>query len=399
MVTIGRKSAVWLGKETVSGTFVVPAFRVPKKSGWINPAFEEAVDDSGRGVIDEVYDSATVKNMTKVSLWGIVRDDFIGHLFMWALWTHTTVFLTKPTGVTNTPVRWNGCYQWVSFWTATRTWTLKKILTVWANTYYLLKTLTGSFVSGTATKESLTDARTLNAPDSTTYTAVKWHLFERANTNTHPSYTVYDSSSIADAYSPYCMVDTFKITSKIWEYTMFELEMMWKKLVTTTAQSPVYTDQNSFLAKYSNVYFADTEALLNSASAVCMKSFNLNIAKNLADTQCFWSDDIDKLYNQQFTIDWDLEAIYDSVTLRDYVVNSTKKSCRVALINTGATALVTWLYPSIYIDMSKLWFKDWNKTDDLNAITRQTMWFSWQYKATDLMTLEILLLNSSSPAY
>ena len=174
---------------------------------------------------------------------------------------------------------------------------------------------------------------------------------------------------------------------------------MGKKLVTTTAQSPSYTDGNAFLAKYTNVYFAADEASLNAASAVCMQSFNLNINKNLADTQCFGSADIDSIHNQQFTIDGDLEALYDSITLRDYVVNSTKKSCRVAMINTGATALVSGIYPSMYVDMSKLGFKEWTKSDDLNAITKQTMGFTGQYKSSDLMSLEILLLNSYASSY
>lgn len=395
-ISIGRNEAIGLGKESVAGTFVAASVWIPKKTGWMSPSFEEAVDDSGRGVIDEIYDSATVKNFTKVSLWGIVRDDFIWHLFLMALGTRTTLTFSKPTSVTGTPVRWGACYQGTNLGSATWTWVLKKILIIWANTYHLYSTVTGTFTTATTVKESTGSTWTAVTPDSSTYTAVKTHLFSRANTNTHQTYTAYSDSAIWAAYSPYCMIDSFKLSSKSGEFVSFESELMGKKMVSTTAQTPAYTDGNPFLSKHMNVYFAADEASLNAASATCLQSFNLNINKNLANTQCFGSDDVDKLYNQQFTVDGDLEAIYDSVTIRDYVVNSTKKAARISMINTGVTALVTGIYPSIYIDCAKLGFKEWTKSDDLNSILTQTSWFTGQYKSANAMSVEILLLNSTA---
>jgi hypothetical protein len=51
--------------------------RIPKTSGLLNPNLEVATDDSGYGVIDEVYDTFTTKASSSISLEGIVRDDFI----------------------------------------------------------------------------------------------------------------------------------------------------------------------------------------------------------------------------------------------------------------------------------------------------------------------------------
>ena len=72
-----------------------------------------------------------------------------------------------------------------------------------------------------------------------------------------------------------------------------------------------------------------------------MQNFRLTINKNLADIQCFGGTDIADIFNQNFTIDGDFEAVYESTTIRDYVVNSQKKAVRFYAINSNATALAT----------------------------------------------------------
>ena len=97
---IGRKSAIGLGKEVTAGTQVPASVWIPKTGGVLNPEFEEAVDDSGYGIIDEVFDTQTTKNFSKITLGGIARDDYIGFLLLGALGTYTAVECVEITGVT-----------------------------------------------------------------------------------------------------------------------------------------------------------------------------------------------------------------------------------------------------------------------------------------------------------
>ena len=53
---------------------------------------------------------------------------------------------------------------------------------------------------------------------------------------------------------------------------------------------------------------------LDEAEEVCMQNFRIAISKNLADIQCFGSTDIDAMYNQQFGVEGDFEALYNSTT-------------------------------------------------------------------------------------
>jgi len=65
---IGRVSAIWLWKESVAWTSVAADVWIPKTAWVLVPEFEEAVDDGAYGVIDEVYDSETTKNFSKLTL-------------------------------------------------------------------------------------------------------------------------------------------------------------------------------------------------------------------------------------------------------------------------------------------------------------------------------------------
>jgi len=80
----------------------------------LKPAFEEAVDDSSYGVIDEVFDSETTKNSSALDLEGILRDDLAGYLFAGAMGTYEAVFAFTATP-TGTPVRGDLVYQGASY--------------------------------------------------------------------------------------------------------------------------------------------------------------------------------------------------------------------------------------------------------------------------------------------
>lgn len=391
---ISRREAIGIGKEWTAGSLVSASYRIPKKSGSVSPKYEVATDDSGYWNIDETFDTQTVKNSTELAMSGIIRDDFLGMLLLGAMWTRTSVMMTKPASVTGTPVKGDTCYQGANFAGATWTGKLMKILIIGANTYHFYSTLTGSFVTATDVKEPTSSpVWTAVAPDSATYTAVKAHMFTRANTNNHQTFTIYSEDPIQVSYATYCMIDNLTLSCQVGDYSMFDVTFKGKQLQTTTTQSPAYSDANPFLAKYASVKFGAEEKDLNGASAVVMQSFKLDIAKNLVDIQAFGSTDIDSIHNQQFTIAGDMESIFEDITLRDYVVNSTKKACRFSLVNTGVTALVTGVYPSMYVDLAKVGFSDWKKSDDLNGLTKQTLGFKGQYSNADAMTMEVLLLN------
>lgn len=371
---IWRQSAIGLWKETTRWTAVSPQVWIPKTSWVLNPTTEEAVDDSWYGVIDERYDSFTTKNFSNITLWWIVRDDFIWYLLEWALWKYDKLKVFTWTVSWWTPARWDAVSWWV----------LRKIITIWTTKYY--------FFDWTVSWSSITNwTWTLTATAVNTFNA---HMFSVLNSNVHPSFTIYDKDPVASSYAPFMMINNFELSCAVEDYVRFTADFQWKQMqAVDTTLTPAYADEPAFTASMAWVRFANNESWLDSAEEICMQNFRIAIAKNLADIQCFGSTDIDALYNQQFGVEWDFEALYSSTTLRDYALDSTKKAVRFYVENNGST------FSAMYIDLMKVWLNAWTKTDNNNEIIKQTMWFTWQYSANDWATIEVLLINSNSTWY
>lgn len=388
---IGRLQAIGLGKETASGTPVPASVWIPKVSAEMKPVFEKAQDDSSYGVIDEIADSQTTKNMTEVSISGILRDNWIGNLLRGALGKSTHVIcLTFASISGGTPARGDVVSSISSSWTGI----LKKIVNISGTLHYFVETTSGTL---TTAKTDFTNG-TWTATE-TIVEGVEGHLFERLNTNNHPSFTLYGNDPVGAEYSAYCMVDSFELETMTGAFGKFNAKFKGKQLKSASVQNPVYVQDTPFLAKHAGVSFATDEAGLNSASESSVTSFKLSIAKNVVDIQALGNTDVASLHNQQFTIAGDLEALYNSTIYRDFVANSQKKACRLALINDESTALATGIYPSLYVDMASLAFEEWSKSSDNNGLVKQTMGFTGEFKASEAMTLEILLLNDNSVGY
>lgn len=380
MVYIGRLSAIWLGKETTRWTAVQPTVRIAKESGVLNPTTESVNDESWYGVIDGIYNSFTTKNSSNLTIEWVAKDYSIWFFLLGALWKYTKVYCVTWTPSGGTPARWD-----VLTWNGA---TLKKIITIGTTTYYFFdKSTSGSVGNGTWTMTAT--AVNINA-----------HFFEVLQNNTHPTFTLYDDDPVAGSYAPYCMINSFELSCEVADYVKFNVEFMWKQMQAINGSvTPAYATENEFTASMAWVKFASDESGLNSASEQCMQNFRIAINKNLTDVQCFGDTDIADIYNQQFGIEWDFEAVYESTTLRDYVLNSQKKAVRFYAINTNASALATWIYPAIYVDLMKVWFSEWTKTDSNDEIIKQTMWFTGQYSNDDGTSIEVLLLNSDSNWY
>lgn len=100
MAHVGRLQAVGIWPETTAGTKVSAAHWPPKVSGVVKPMVESIRDTSGYGVIDEVYNSDVIKEMTVFPLSGNLSDQFAGYLLFAALgakwvsgaWPYTHTF-------------------------------------------------------------------------------------------------------------------------------------------------------------------------------------------------------------------------------------------------------------------------------------------------------------------
>lgn len=385
---IGRLQKIGLGRESTPGTGVAASVWLPKVSADFKPVSEKAVDSSAYGVIDEVYDSQTVKNMTEITLQGMLRDQNVGLLLLAAMGgVYKTVRATFSGVAGGTPAIGDN----VSIVDPAMTGTIRYI----ANGFYYIQVLTGTFTASSNT-ETMTDGvwtATVGGVDNAIFT----HIFYRVNTNNHQSLTVISDDPVSPIRSEYAMMDNLELEVAANSYLTFAATLKGKKLE-TTAPSPSFVADNPFLGKFCTVKFADTTAGLTAASASELSRIKIAIKKNVTDYQAMGSDDVSSLHNQQFNVSGDLDALFNATTYRDYMLASTKKACRIRLVNTDVT-IGSAGNPELMIDLARQSFRDWGSSSENNSLRTQTLGFDGEFSVSDAFTTIILLTNTKSAAY
>ncbi len=193
------------------------------------------------------------------------------------------------------------------------------------------------------------------------------------------------------------MLESLELELTVDGFLTFKTTWKGKKGATDTA-TPAYTSENEFLAKHATIKFADDLSGLGAASAVDISRAKLTFTKNLKEFQKFGSVDVASIHNQQMAVAGDLEALFNSVTLRDYVVNSTKKAMRLELTNTDAT-IGSAGNPALRIDLARVSFSDWTRDGGINDLQMQTLGLEAEYSVGDSEAAAMILNNAQTTAY
>lgn len=384
---IGRLEKIGLGKESTAGTAVAADVWIPKAEGSFQPESEKAKDNSAYGTIDELRDSQTVKQMTTTTLKGMLRDIYGGHLLMAAFGQDSVVLYATLSGV-------SGTFQvgeTVTGGTSGATGVVKRLD---GTDEMLITVSTGTFTSG----ETITGGTSSATAAAAYETTVRGHLFERLNSNNHPSYTVYGVDSVGTYRSPYSMLEQLDIELAVGGYLTFNATFKGKKEESTSATPAFTTEENHFLAKHGNLYLASALSGLSAATATKISSFKLTIQKNLEDYQAFGSVDVDSIHNKQFKVFGELTALFTATTLKDLVLNSTKRAMRLEIINSDAT-IGSAGNPTLRFDLAQVSFENWAKQGGNDDLVMQTLGFEMEFSVDDAEGIVALLLNTRTTAY
>ncbi len=232
-----------------------------------------------------------------------------------------------------------------------------------------------------------------SAPNASVYD----HTFTVLNTNAHPSLSCWAYDPVGTYTSTYNMVNELKITGAVGDYIKFDLSLLWKKMVTASTPTVAYTSDNPFLARHCLLYVDTTEAGLDSASALDLNNFEINISKNVEmmgiglEPDCF--------LNQNFVVTGSFEAVFKNTT--DWlalVQGATEKFFRIKILNSDVT-IGTSANPEISFTFAKAVFNEWDKSDDNNSIVTQTVGFVANFNNTAWFSMKAKLTNLQSAVY
>lgn len=200
------------------------------------------------------------------------------------------------------------------------------------------------------------------------------HAFSEANSNQHQSLTLYmDDPNSNDMLFELAMLNTLTIDVQTGQIVTFSSDFM-SKAGDDSSVTATYTAENRFLAQHVSVKLADTVAGLGAATEIPLKSFNVTFTKNVVRDHNIGTIEPTEIHNQQFSVEGQFTLNLENDTYKDLMIDGTYKAMRLSFVNTGVT-LAGGNNPSLTIDLSRCHFFSWERNNELDAITSQTIQF------------------------
>lgn len=395
---IARLQKIGFGKESVSGTAVAATMWLPKAKGIAVPKAEYKYDQAAYGNIDKNREAYITKKWTEITISDTEpRDVLIGHLLMakYGL-AYPCVKFPIPGSITGTFVEG----ETITESTSSATGTLRRLDAGGSSKALYIEPVSGTFTGGQTltggTSSATATGGTIESPST-----VRHHIFRRANTNTHPSYTISGTDPVSgDERAAYCMLDTLDFEFNADDIVKFAAKFIGQPL-TGSSFTPAYTSENPFLGKHLSFKMASAFNSLDAASATALERIKLQTMKNVEVIhQTGGSDPLapTSLHNTEFEEKGDFSGLFNATTIRGYALAGTAQALRIAVANTAVT-IGSAASPTLQVDYPEVYFNDWNKDDDNSKVVRQNIGFTAVYNVTRALTSEAILVNTRITSY
>ena len=229
--------------------------------------------------------------------------------------------------------------------------------------------------------------------------AVYDHTFTIANTNQHQSISLLAQDPIQAKMMTLTMVDSLKISvdpKGVVKYTIGFKSRGAKDWTTATA---VYTsDSYKFLHQHFSLKVASDIAGLAAASALSVKSFEIEIAKNTVVDNIAGTVQPEDILNQQFAVTGTIKLNHEDNTFKDYDYANTYRAMKVNFLHP--TTIGNAEKPELNIQMPRVSFSEWERDRGLNDIVGQTINFQGNYDATNaLAVISTCVLTNQTASY
>lgn len=225
-----------------------------------------------------------------------------------------------------------------------------------------------------------------SAPNAAAYD----HLFSVANNNQHQCLTIFHKSPNDDVKYSLGMIESFKLECKPDGYPTYEAVFQTKANVAASSTVAHITEKD-FLAKHLTFKLADTQSGLAAASAVKIRSFSMEVKKNLFQEYNLGSNTPNDIANQTLEISGQITLMSAGSTYSDLQNNETNKAMRFDFVHTDTIA--TSAHPELKIDLYKCRFSNYSRSIGMNALVEETFDFTALFDQTTGKSIEITLTN------
>lgn len=226
-----------------------------------------------------------------------------------------------------------------------------------------------------------------------TTTGVYDHTFTLAQNNAHKSLTISYEDANLDLRYAMAMLNTWSLELAVDNYARRTAAFISKKSA-SASNSMTYVNENEFIPQDITFKMGAALADLDGASAIKIRSFNMEVNKNVEALYVLGSNEPDDIANKQFAVTGSFEAYFNETTYRDLVLNGSQRAIRIDVVSSTIIGTSGVHTPALRFDMAKVKFGEFERGWDSNDIMLQTINFEAMFSVADSSMITARLTNA-----
>lgn len=203
------------------------------------------------------------------------------------------------------------------------------------------------------------------------------HTYTLSNTNTHQSLSIGYQDPDGTQVFPYAVVDNLNINvsqNAVVAYTAGFKSRVGRDWSTLT---PSFTSLGSkFLHQHLIFKLAATTGDLAAASAITLKSLELNISANADFDFGLGTVEPEAILNHQFSVEGSITLNKQDSVYKNYMLDGTYRAMEITLSRNSSSSQLQLQFPRVS-------FTEWEQNRDLDDIVGQTIQFKGHYDAAN----------------
>lgn len=220
--------------------------------------------------------------------------------------------------------------------------------------------------------------------------------FEHENTLAqnilHPTLTLFvKDADVRQEKVAGALVSTLGIEMTTDDYIRYTMSFLGKQSATDSSTFPALTTDYDFISRDVTVKVASSEAGLVGATALKVKTFNIDINTNAEADFVFGNYSPDEIYNKQFVIEGEFETNYTNNDLK--TLFESKASRYMSLDITGEADLGGGNHPTVSFLFNKIQITSWERSSDADELSTQTVGFKAFYNVEDEQQSKVTIIN------
>lgn len=197
------------------------------------------------------------------------------------------------------------------------------------------------------------------------------HEFTLDQTITHPALSLFrkDGGVNQEVYGG-GVVSTLEVSASTEDFVRFTSTLQARN-TQSNADTPSYNTEYDFIGKDITVKVADTEAGLDGAEAVPLKTLTVRYDVGAIADYAFGSNNPADIYNAMMSIEIEFAKNYEDTTFEDLFKSDTYKYMQIEVVGdadlgSGNNPSITWVF-------NKAQVQNWERSGDSNSLVEETV--------------------------